>query len=150
MAEQIIPIQDEWFSMSNYPKQSESLIRRNEAFYIYVGKASIEGNYDSYWISSKGEYQQLLVSEWYATLVKDANGSLSWMYSIRPLSGSLVCIMLESHKPRSWTAGGMGSVAGSSAYIVDTSKSDWQLEPSDLPCEFRDTEIFRTALLTVH
>jgi hypothetical protein len=142
MAEQIIPIQDKWFSMNKHLIQSEYFIHRNEAFYIYLGKAAIEGFYDSYWVAHNGTYQQLLAGEWFDRLVKDPNGTLSWMYTIRPLSGSSVCIMLEAHQPGS-------SVGGASTYVVDTSKSKWQLEPSNLPCRFGDTELFRTALLTV-
>jgi hypothetical protein len=148
MVQQIVPIQDKWFEEHGRPKQKEYFIVRTAPFYFHVREAVIDGGYRSYWLSSKGMSRQLPFDEYYDEAVKDPNGTLTWLYIVQPLSDSLVCIGLEAHKPKDWTAG-MGSVAGSTEYIVDTSKTVWQLEPYDSGCPRRDSDILGVTLLSV-
>lgn len=148
MAEQIIPIQDKWFEAHGRSKQDEYFIHRIAPFYVDLGKAAIDGSYSSYWLSRDGSYQQLLIGEWYRELAPDEQ--LTWVYLLSPLSDSIVCVSLEAHKPKSWTAGGMGSVAGSLEWTVDTSKAVWQLKPYDSSCPYKDLDLLRITLLPVY
>jgi hypothetical protein len=150
MAEQIIPIQDKWFEANGRPKQNEYFIVRTAPFYFKIREAVVDGSYRSYWLSTNGNYRQMPTGEYYKEAAKEPNGTLTWVYIIQPLSGSIVCIGLEAHKPNNWTAGGMGSVAGSTEWIVDTSKSVWQLEPYNSGCPRSDTDIIGVTLLSVH
>lgn len=150
MAGQIIPIQDEWFNRHQRPKPEDYFIYRNEGFWIDINKITLEdGSYNSYWILRNGQQQQVTKEDYTKGQQKYVDGTVDWMYTIRPLSGPVVCVMLEVHKPRSWTAGGMGSVAGSIVWTIDTSKNEWRLEPRDSWCGFEDTNIPRILLLTV-
>ena len=150
MAGQIVPIQDQRFDNHQRPKPKDYFIYRNEGFWIDINQISIEeGNYNSYWMSRDGHQQQVTEEDYNKEQEKYIDGTIDWMYTIRPVSVSTVCVMLEAHKPRSWTAGGMGSVAGSIVWTIDTSKDEWQLETHDSWCRFEDTNLPRILLLTV-
>jgi hypothetical protein len=148
MVEQIVPIQDRWFEDHGRPKQKEYFIVRAAPFYFHIREAVVDGGYRSYWFSSNGKSEQMSFDEYYQEAIKDPNGTLTWLYTIQPLSDSLVCIGLEAHKPNNWT-GGMGSVAGSVEWTVDTSKAVWQLEPYDSGCPRSDADIIGVTLLSV-
>jgi len=161
MAQQVKGVQDkfydeQWFKDRQITKPSDYAITRIEAYYIYGNRFfnTKEGYYISRWISDNEGVRRITKDEPIKEHPTNSDGNMVWVYSIRPLSGSTVCIMLESHKPNNWTAGGMGSVAGSSEFIIDTSKSNWELEQIDSSTSscnfFRDTELLRTLLVYVH
>lgn len=152
MAQQIKEIQDkyydeQWFRDTQITKPSEYLITRIEAYYIHGNRFfnDKEGYYISRWVSDREGVRRITQDE---SRQENPNDSgMVWVYSIRPLSGSVVCIILESHKP-------MVSVGGAGEYTLDTSTSNWQLvelDPSKSSCDFfRDTELFRTLLVFVY
>ncbi len=161
MAQQVKGIQDrfydeQWFKDRRITKPSDYAITRIEAYYIYGNRFfnDKEGYYVSRWVSNNDGVRRVTQDEPVKADLNNSDGNIVWVYSIRPLSGSVVCVMLESHKPNSWTAGGMGSVAGSTEWVIDTSKSNWQLEEVDYTTSscnfFRDTELLRTLLVYVH
>ncbi len=127
MAEQIIQIQDSWNKDRNLPEVY--FIYRDESWQLPVGKSIFHGRYNSYWVSRRGQQQQLTESDWYNEYRNYLDKTIGWMYFVRPLSGALVCVFLEGHEPRSWTTN--GSVSGYTTWIVDTSKIDWDLERID-------------------
>ena len=151
MAQQVKGIQDkyydeQWFKDRQITKPSEYFITRVEAYYIHGNHffKDKESHYVSRWISDREGVRRITQDEPGQENSKD--WSLVWVYSIRPLSGSEVCIMLESHQP-------MVSVGGTGEYTLDTSAPNWQLvklDPSKSSCNFfRDTELLRTMLVYV-
>lgn len=156
VAEQTKSIQDNYSERDHLPKNDGYFIQRSEGFLIDIGKGTIGGHYDSYWISYNSHQQQVTESDYNKEVAKYTDGTLVWDYMIQPLSGSVVCIMLEAHKPRSWTPNGTGSGGFYGTYTVDTSKSNLQLEPlepSDSSCTFSNfdfTDLIQRSLLSVH
>ncbi len=157
MARQIIAIQeknhdDKWFASRNLVKPTKYFVYRSEAYYIHSNwfiKDDIDRGYQSYWISQTNNQRKVSSKEWIRELSKYGGGTLSWTYQIRPVSGSVVCIMVTALPPQNWT-GPMHSLTGVSRWSLDTSEDSWQLTPYyDGPCEFRDTELLRTLLLYV-
>jgi hypothetical protein len=150
MAKQITDIQEkyydeQWFASKMLPEPSEYFIVRIEAYLIYGNRFidNKEGYYISRWITSSESEKKVTLVEWEKEVSKYSEGVISWTYSIRLLSGSKVCVMLESHRPNA------GSVGGGSKWLVDTSNSIWELEPYEGICEFRDTDLMRTLLIYV-
>ena len=157
MAQQIITLQeknynDEWFNARDLVKPTEDFIFRSEAYYIY-GNAFMkdrEGVIRSFWISQQSSEERVSHDEWNKELAKYEDNTLFWSYQIRPVSGPVVCVLITSHPPKSWTSP-MHSLTGISAWSIDTSAPEWELTPHwHGPCEFRDTELLRTLLFPVH
>ncbi|MFZ1039834.1 MAG: hypothetical protein WCA79_13760 [Anaerolineales bacterium] len=156
MAQQIIVLQennynDEWFKARNLVKPTEYFSYRSEAYYIYGNSFinDIDRTYDSYWLSRMDNQRKVSYSEWTKELSKYGDGTLSWSYQIRPVSGATVCVLVTAIPPKSWT-GPMHSVTGVSKWSIDTSKNTLQMTPYyNGPCEFRDTELLRTLLFYV-
>ncbi len=156
MAHQIISLQnknqgEQFFRERNLPIPNRYFVVRSEAYYIYgnLFMHDREGTFNSYWISQQGNEQRVSKEQWKEEFAKVADQTMSWTYQIRPVSGSVVCVMTTALPPNNWT-GPMHSVTGVSTWSIDTSKASWQLTPYyDGPCEFRDTEILRTLLLFV-
>jgi hypothetical protein len=152
MAQQIIEIQEshydeEFFNARGFQKPNEYFVFRSEVYYIYGNSFidDMEDSYDSYWISYPDIQNKVSYTEWKKELAKYGDETLSYSYQIRPGQGSVVCVLVTSLKPRSWSAG-MGSV-GTSTWSIDIAQEEWQLRPHyDGPCEFRDTELLRTLL----
>ena len=157
MAQQIITVQeknytDEWFSARDLIKPPEYFVFRMEAYYIY-GNAFMkdrEGIIRSFWISQQNSEEKVSSDEWEKELAKYEDNTLFWSYQIRHVSGPVVCVMITACPPQSWT-GPMNSLTGVSKWSIDTSTPEWELTSHrDGPCEFRDTELFRTLLFPVH
>jgi len=154
MVQQIITLQeeyfnDEWFRFFDLTKPTEYFVYRSEAYYIYKNwfvNEDIDSTYKSYWISQTNSQRKVSSEEWHKELYKYEGKTLSWQYQIRPVSGAVVCVLLQTNMPRRFT-GPMNSQTGSSRWSIDTSKDVWQLTPYyDGSCEFRDTDLLRTAL----
>jgi len=152
MAKQIILFQEDNFKpeLEQRPKTDNYFVIRHEPFLIYIGNRTIESRYDSYWIAHAAYQQQVSSDDYFREYEKYTDGILAWHYSAQPLSGSIVCVMLEAYKPGSWTANGYGRIGFSGTYTIDTSKTVWQLQPYDLICKASYTDIIQRSLLSVH
>ena len=151
MAEQVIPLQDKWYSDMRRQIPGEYFIQRHETYSFLIKNALVQSRYDSYWISSNGSQKQLTLADWMSEKKnKYQDEIVSWWYWIRPVSGSVVCVGLEGFLPRDWTAGGMGSSGGYLVFTIDTAKPDWNLvERNDLHCYPSNDTWFEILLLSV-
>ncbi len=127
MAAQIIQIQDDWYKNKNLPEVY--FIYRNEYWQLPIGQSTLRGYYLSYWVSHRGQQQQLTEADWNGEYRDYLDKTINWMYFVRPASGALVCVFLEGHAPRGWTTN--GSVSGYTVWSVDTSETNWRLQRSD-------------------